>query len=100
MSVEFSLANVVVGIFSLLMVCLAFFVRLWMSRQQAEIDSVKSKNTALEKEFHAYQLDSALQFAQKTEVNDGRKELLAALGSINTKIDHITDKLDKKADKP
>lgn len=100
MSVEFSMANVVAGIFSLLMICLAFFVRLWMTKQQAEIDSVKNKNTALEKEFHAYQLDSALQFAQKAEVNDGRKELLVALASINTKIDHITDKLDKKADKP
>lgn len=100
MSVEFSPTTMVLGFFNLLVVCLAFFVRLWMSRQQAEIDSVKSKNTALERDFHSYQLDSAKEFAQKTEVNDSRKELMAELSNINKKIDHITDKLDKKADKP
>lgn len=100
MSVELSLANIVAGAFGLLMTSLAFFVRQWMSKQQTEIDSVKGKSAALEKEFHQYQLTSVQQFAQKAEVTDGRKELLAALGSINTKIDHITDKLDKKADKP
>ncbi|MFC0349702.1 hypothetical protein [Undibacterium danionis] len=100
MSVEISTGVIVMGAFNLLMLCLAFFVRQWMNRQQLETDSVKSKMNKLTDDFHHYQLDSALQFAQKSEVTDGRKELLTALGSINAKIDHITDKLDKKADKP
>jgi Tfp pilus assembly protein PilO len=100
MSVEISPGMIVLGLFNLLLLCLAFFVRQWMARQQAEIDSVKSKQTALTSEFHAYQLSSAMSFAQKAELNDGKRELLDALGSINTKIDRITDKLDKKADKP
>lgn len=100
MSIEISPGIVVLGIFNVLLLCLAFFVRQWMTRQQAEIDSLKTKNTGLTNEFHAYQLSSALNFAQKADVNDGKKELLEALNSINTKIDRMTDKLDKKADKP
>lgn len=100
MSIEISPGLVVLGILNVLLLCLAFFVRQWMTRQQVEIDSIKSKNSTLTNEFHAYQLSSALNFAQKAEVNDGKKELLEALNSINTKIDRMTDKLDKKADKP
>lgn len=100
MNVDISPAGIVLGLFNLLLLCLAFFVKQWMARSSAEIESVKSKVAQLTHEFHAHQLKTALEFAQKADVNDGRKEVLEALTALSNKVDRITDKLDKKADKP
>ncbi|MBY0574691.1 MAG: hypothetical protein K2P84_13515, partial [Undibacterium sp.] len=68
MNIEFSGAQIALVVLNLLLLCLAFFVRLWMTRQQADVDSLKQKHAALADQFHAYQLQCAEQFAQKTEL--------------------------------
>lgn len=99
MSIELTAGSIIGLAFNLLMGCLAFFARHWIKRQQEELDLVRSQNAQIVSDFHAYQLESAMRFAQKTEVNDGKKELMEALSTINSKIDRLTEKLNMKADK-
>ncbi|MFZ6748531.1 hypothetical protein [Undibacterium sp. Ren11W] len=99
MSVDLSGAQIIVGVFTCLLLCLGFFVRLWISRLQTDIDSVKKKHEEKATEFHLYQLQCARDFAQKSEISNGRLEMMEAMHKIEAKVDRIFDKLDKKADK-
>jgi hypothetical protein len=55
--------------------------------------------SALQGELTAMKLDLAQHYARKDEVKDSRQEVLAAVKSIENKVDRLFDKLDRKADK-
>ena len=100
MSIDISGTQAVVIGFNGLVLCLAFFVRLWISRLQSDLDSAKKAHKELATEFHNYQLQSARDFAAKSDVSNGRLEVMAAMHDLDRKVDRIFDKLDMKADKP
>lgn len=100
MNVDISGAQIIVVVFNGVLLCLAFFIRLWISRLQADLDSSKKALKELSAEFHAYQLQCARDFAPKSEVNNGRLEMIEGIHELNRKVDRIYDKLDTKADKP
>lgn len=100
MNIDISGAQLFSIILNLLLVCLAFFIRLWMLRQQSDIDAAASKIAALTKELHDYQLQCARDFAQRSDVTNGRTEMMDAIHVVAAKVDRLFDKLDMKADKP
>ena len=100
MSVDLAGAQIIVGVFSLIVLCLGFFIRLWITRLQADLDSAKKAHKELADEFHAYQLQSAREFAHKADVSNGRLEMMELMHELNRKVDRLFDKLDTKADKP
>lgn len=100
MPAEISASQVILVVFNLLILCLAFFVRLWINRLQAENDSNKKKIQELTDALHAYQLQCARDFAPRSEVSNGRQEMMELMHQMSGKVDRIYDKLDKKADKP
>lgn len=99
MSVEISGALIILGVLNLLLLCLAFFIRLWMTRMQADVDGAKKAHNGLVTEFHAYQLQCARDFAQKSDISNGRAEMMEAIQTVASKVDRLFDKLDTKADK-
>ena len=100
MSVDISGTQVIVVVFNGVLLCLAFFIRQWINRLQADLDSAKKNHQKLSDEFHAYQLQSARDFAPKADVTNGRLEMMEVMHELNRKVDRIYDKLDTKADKP
>lgn len=100
MSVDLNGAQIIAGVFSVIGLCLGFFIRLWIARLQADLDSAKKAHMELAAEFHAYQLQSARDFAPKADMNNGRAEVMEVMHELNRKVDRIYDKLDTKADKP
>lgn len=100
MNIDLTGAQVFLLLFNLLLLCLAFFIRLWMTRLQTDLDAAIKKTTDLTTELHNYQLLCARDFAQKSDISNGRAEMMTAIHTVETKIDRIFDKLDKKADKP
>lgn len=99
MSIDLTGAQVIQGIFSALLLCLAFFVRQWMTRLQADLDSAKKKHTELEDKFNEHKLQCLRDFAQKAEISNGRAEMMEAIHTVAAKVDRLFDKLDTKADK-
>lgn len=100
MSIDITGAQVIVVVFNGVLLCLAFFIRLWISRLQSDLDSAKKSHQELAGEFHAYQLQCARDFAPKADMNNGRAEVMEVMHELNRKVDRIYDKLDTKADKP
>jgi hypothetical protein len=100
MSIDISGAQVIVVVFNGVLLCLAFFIRLWITRLQSDLDSAKKARQELANEFHAYQLQCARDFAPKADMNHGRAEVMEVMHELNRKVDRIYDKLDTKADKP
>jgi hypothetical protein len=99
MSVDINGAQLLGGVFSVIALCLGFFVRLWITRLQADLDSAKKAHKELADEFHAYQLQCARDFAPKADMTNGRAEVMEVMHELNRKVDRIYDKLDTKADK-
>ena len=100
MSVELSGALIILGLFNLLLLCLAFFVRLWIARLQTDLDSSKKAHKELAEEFHGYQLQCSREFALRADISNGRAEMMEAIHTVAAKVDRLFDKLDMKADKP
>ncbi|MYM32248.1 hypothetical protein GTP58_28340 [Duganella sp. CY15W] len=99
MSVDVSISQMLTGCFGLILLCLGFFVRQWMSRLQADLDSAKKAHSELASHFHDYQLQCARDFAAKADVANGRQEMVEAMHEVSRKVDRLFDKLDMKADK-
>lgn len=99
MSVELSGALIISMVLNVLLLVLGFFIRLWITRLQADLDSARKAHADHVALFHAYQLQCANNFAQKADISNGRQEMLDGLHKIESKVDRISDKLDKKADK-
>ena len=99
MSVDISGSQFVTGVFSIIVLCLGFFIRLWITRLQADLDSSKKAHNELAAAFHDYQLQCARDFAPKADMNNGRAEVMEVMHELNRKVDRIYDKLDTKADK-
>lgn len=100
MNVDLAGAQIIAGVFSIGVLCLGFFIRLWITRLQADLDSAKKAHKELSDEFHAYQLQCAREFAPKADVSNGRLEMMELMHELNRKVDRLFDKLDTKADKP
>ncbi|MFZ6655649.1 hypothetical protein [Undibacterium sp. TJN19] len=104
MTIDLTGAQIVQGLFGILILCLGYLVRQWMNRTQADVDSIKKKQTEFADkfadEFHNFQLKCVSEFAQKADISNGRSEMMAALHTVAEKVDKIYDKLDRKADKP
>jgi len=100
MTIDLTGAQIFLLIFNLLLLCLAFFIRQWMTRQQTDIDAAAAKIASLTKELHDYQLQCARDFAQRSDVTNGRAEMMDAIHVVAAKVDRLFDKLDMKADKP
>lgn len=100
MSVDIAGTQIIVGVFSVIGLCLGFFIRLWITRLQNDLDSAKKAHKELAAEFHAYQLQCARDFAPKSDMSNGRLEMMEVMHELNRKVDRIYDKLDTKADKP
>ncbi len=100
MIADISGAQIIAIVFNGVLLCLAFFIRLWITRLQADLDSVKKAQKEQAAEFHQHQLQCARDFAQKSDISNGRQEMMEAMHKIEAKVDRIFDKLDKKADKP
>lgn len=100
MSVDISGTQIIVVVFNGVLLCLAFFVRMWISRLQSDLESAKKSQRELQDEFHTHQLQCARDFVPKADMNNGRTELMEVMKTLNQKVDRIYDKLDTKADKP
>lgn len=100
MSFDLSGGQIVLLLLNGLLLLLAFFIRQWMVRMQKDVDAANKKASDLVTELHNHQLQCARDFAQKSELSNGRSEMLEAMHKIESKVDRIFDKLDTKADKP
>jgi len=99
MTIDLTGAQVFLLIFNLLLLCLAFFIRLWMNRQQSDIDSAKKAVSELSKEFNEFKLQCSDKYAQRSEISNGRAELMDAIHVVSAKVDRIFEKFNTKADK-
>lgn len=100
MTIDLTGAQIFSIVLNLLLICLAFFIRQWITRQQSDIDAAASKIAALTRELHEYKLQCAMNFAQRSDVTNGRAEMMDAIHVVAAKVDRLFDKLDMKADKP
>lgn len=100
MTIDLTGAQIFSIVLNLLLICLAFFIRQWMARQQEDVNAAAAKISSLTKELHDYQLQCARDFAQRSDVTNGRTEMMDAIHVVAAKVDRLFDKLDMKADKP
>ncbi len=99
MTLDLTGAQIVGAVVSLLIACLGFFVRLWINRLESELSATNKKHADLEGKFNDYRIQSVKDFAQKSDITNGREEMMTAIHKIETKVDRIFEKLDTKADK-
>lgn len=100
MSIDLTGAQLFLLVINLLILCLAFFIRLWMTRQQADVDSAKKAVAELVKELNEFKLQCSKEYAQRSEISNGRAELMEAIHVVSAKVDRIFEKFTTKADKP
>lgn len=99
MTIDLTGAQVFILVINFLILCLAFFIRLWMTRQQDDINSAKKAVADLVKEFNDFKLACSDQYARRSEISNGRAELMEAIHVVSAKVDRIFEKFNTKADK-
>lgn len=99
MTLDLTGAQIVGAVVSLLIASLAFFVKMWINRLENELATTNKKHADLEGRFNDYRIQSVKDFAQKSDITNGREEMMTAIHKIESKVDRIFEKLDTKADK-
>ncbi|WP_422990638.1 hypothetical protein [Undibacterium sp. SXout11W] len=99
MTIDLTGAQIFILLINFLILCLAFFIRLWMTRQQADIDSAKKSFSELEKQLNEFKLLCSKEYAQRSEFSNGRTELMEAIHIVSAKVDRLFEKFNTKADK-
>ncbi len=99
MTFDLTGAQIVGAVVSLLIASLAYFVKMWINRLESELVATNKKHAELEEKFNNYRIQSVIDFARKSDITNGREEMMKAIHKIESKVDRIFEKLDTKADK-
>lgn len=100
MQVTFDPAAIVMAMVTALIGVIQLLGVAWIRSVQTKLKEVEERDAALQREIGTLRETLAREYVPRAEQRDMREEMRSALENIDRKLTDITNKLDRKQDKP
>lgn len=100
MQVTIEAGVILMGVINALFAIIGVFGMLWIRNVQASLKTSVEIHDRMQREFAAFRESVAREYVPRAEQRDLREEMRITLDSIDRKLTDITNKLDRKQDKP